>query len=68
MFKTYTVFQIFHWLTYDDMEFESELNGPFWVEISSNGTKKHLRKKIGGNSTQQAQEIVLILDEINLLQ
>ena len=26
----------FNWLTYDDMEFELELKGPFLVEISSN--------------------------------
>ena len=41
VFKTYMVFQIqkqFHWLTHDDMEFKLELKGPFWVEISSNGS------------------------------
>ena len=32
VFKTYTVFsnlKQFHWLTHDDMEFESKLKGPF---------------------------------------
>ena len=29
----------FHWLTHDDMEFQLDLKGPFWVEISSNGPR-----------------------------
>ena len=29
----------FHLLTHDDMEFELKLEGPFWVEISSNGNE-----------------------------
>ena len=36
----YFKFKEFHWLTHDDMEFELNLKGPFWVEISSNVTKK----------------------------
>ena len=30
----YFKFKVISWLTHDDMEFELELKGPFWVEIS----------------------------------